>query len=44
MSSKGQFVIPAEMRKNIREKLFIIENDRQLILKRTSDPDEALRE
>jgi len=46
MSSKGQVVIPAEMRENILsgEKLFIIKNDKQLILKKTSDLDKSLRE
>jgi len=46
MSSKGQVVIPAEMRSNIHEgeKLVIIENEGQLILKKISDLDEALRE
>ncbi len=46
MSSKGQVVIPAEMRENILsgEKLFIIKNDKQLILKKTSDLDKSLKE
>ncbi|MQY53686.1 MAG: AbrB/MazE/SpoVT family DNA-binding domain-containing protein [Methanosarcinales archaeon] len=46
MSSKGQVVIPAGMRSNIHEgeKLVIIENEGQLILKKISDLDEALRE
>ena len=46
MSSKGQVVIPAEMRKDILsgEKLFIIKNDKQLILKKTSDLDKSLKE
>ena len=46
MSSKGQVVIPAEMRKNIHEgeKLIIIENEGQLTLKKISDLDKALRE
>jgi len=46
MSSKGQVVIPAEMRDNILsgEKLFIIKNDKQLILKKTSDLDKSLKD
>ncbi len=46
MSSKGQIVIPAEMRKGIKpgEKLLIIENNDQLILKRTKDLDKTLEE
>ena len=46
MSSKGQIVIPSEMREDIAsgEKLFIIKNDKQLILKKTSDLDKSLRE
>ena len=39
MSSKGQVVIPAEMRKGFREgdKLLIIKNEDQLIMKKASD-------
>lgn len=39
MSSKGQIVIPAEMRKNLREgdKLVVIKNKDQLILKKTKN-------
>lgn len=39
LSSKGQIVIPSEMRKNfnIGDKLVIIKNDEQLILKKASD-------
>jgi len=39
MSSKGQVVIPSEMRKGIKEgdKLLIIRNNGQLIMKKTSD-------
>lgn len=46
MSSKGQVVIPAEMRKNIREgdKLLIIQNDDQLIMKKATKLDENLKE
>jgi len=41
LSSKGQIVIPSEMRKNIPigEKLFIIRNRNQWILKRVKDLD-----
>ncbi|MCK4332210.1 MAG: AbrB/MazE/SpoVT family DNA-binding domain-containing protein [Thermoplasmatales archaeon] len=41
LSSKGQIVIPSEMRKNIPigEKLFIIRNRNQWILKRVKDID-----
>ncbi|MCH8328824.1 MAG: AbrB/MazE/SpoVT family DNA-binding domain-containing protein [Nanoarchaeota archaeon] len=46
MSSKGQVVIPAEMRKNIREgdKLLIIQNDDQLIMKKATKLDKSLKE
>jgi AbrB family looped-hinge helix DNA binding protein len=46
MSSKGQVVIPAEMRKGIKvgEKLLIIENENQLILKPAKDLDKNLEE
>jgi len=39
LSSKGQIVIPSEMRKNFKigEKLVIIKNEEQLILKKASD-------
>ena len=39
MSSKGQIVIPSEMRKNIKkgEKIVIIQNGNQLILKKAKD-------
>ena len=39
MSSKGQIVIPSEMRKNIKEgeKIVIIQNGDQLILKKAKD-------
>jgi AbrB family looped-hinge helix DNA binding protein len=39
MSSKGQIVIPAEMRKDVKEgeKLVIIKNKDQLILKKASE-------
>lgn len=41
MSSKGQVVIPIEMRKNIKEgdKLLIIRNEDQLILKLANELD-----
>jgi len=46
MSSKGQIVIPREMRKGIQEgeKLLIIEGDGKLILKKASKMDEQLQE
>jgi len=46
MSSKGQVVIPIEMRKNIREgdKLLLIQNDDQLIMKKATKLDENLKE
>ena len=38
MSSKGQIVIPAEMREDIKEgeKLIVIRNDGQIIMKKAS--------
>ena len=44
MSSKGQVVIPVEMRNNIREgeKIIIIQNKDQLIMKKASRLDENL--
>lgn len=46
MSSKGQVVIPAEMRRGIREgdKLFIIQNDSQIIMKKASELEKNLIE
>ena len=46
MSSKGQVVIPTEMRTNINEgdKLLIIHNDDQLIMKKASKLDSTLKE
>ena len=46
MSSKGQVVIPAEMRRDIKEgeKLIIIKNKKQLIMKKASKLDENLKE
>ena len=44
MSSKGQVVIPVEMRKGLHEgdKLVIIRNDKQLIMKKATDMDKSL--
>lgn len=46
MSSKGQVVIPVEMREEIPEgeKLLIIKNNGQIIMKKASDLDENLEE
>jgi AbrB family looped-hinge helix DNA binding protein len=46
MSSKGQIVIPADMRKDVKEgeKLVIIKNKDQLILKKASGMDTAFLE
>ena len=46
MSSKGQVVIPQEMREGFAEgdKLIVIKNDKQLILKKMEDFDENLEE
>ena len=46
MSSKGQVVIPKEMRKKIKqgEKLIIIDNGRQFIIERVKDLDEKFKE
>jgi len=46
MSSKGQVVIPVEMRENIREgdKLIIIQNDSQLIMKKMDTLDKTFTE
>lgn len=46
MSSKGQVVIPTEMRGNLHEgdKLLIIENEGQLIMKKASKLDINLKE
>jgi AbrB family looped-hinge helix DNA binding protein len=46
MSSKGQVVIPLEMRKNLKEgeKILVIERDGKLILKKATDMDEQLQE
>ncbi|MCD4759555.1 AbrB/MazE/SpoVT family DNA-binding domain-containing protein [archaeon] len=46
MSSKGQIVIPAEMRQNINvgEKLILIKDKEMIIVKKTSDMDKQLKE
>jgi AbrB family looped-hinge helix DNA binding protein len=46
MSSKGQVVIPAEMRRDISEgdKLIIIQNKDQIIMKKASKLDISLKE
>ena len=46
MSSKGQVVIPAEMRENITEgeKLLIIKNKNQLIMKKANEMNKNLKE
>ncbi len=46
MSSKGQIVIPQEMRKNINEgdKIVIIQNGDQIILKKVEDFDKNIEE
>lgn len=46
MSSKGQIVIPAEMRKKIKkgEKLVIIKNGHQLIIEKVSDLGKSLKD
>ena len=46
MSSKGQIVIPAEMRKGFQEgdKLLLIQTDEQLIMKKASKLDKALKD
>ena len=46
MSSKGQVVIPAEMRKGFQEgdKLLLIQTDDRLIMKKASKLDKALKD
>ena len=46
MSSKGQIVIPVEMRQDLHEgdKIIVIKNDKQLILKKATQLDENLKE
>ncbi|MBI2671398.1 AbrB/MazE/SpoVT family DNA-binding domain-containing protein [Candidatus Woesearchaeota archaeon] len=46
MSSKGQVVIPASLRKNIKEgeTLMIIQNNGQLILKKATELEKKMKE
>ena len=46
MSSKGQVVIPIEMRKNFKEgdKLLVIEGKDQIILRKASKADKTFKE
>ena len=46
MSSKGQIVIPQEMRKNFKEgeKILVIQGGDRIILKKATDLDESLKE
>ena len=46
MSSKGQVVIPLEMRKHLKEgeKLLVIEGEGKIIIKKATDMDEQLQE
>ena len=46
LSSKGQIVIPSGMRKNMKpgEKIFLIKNGDQIIMKRAEDLEDALKE
>ena len=46
MSSKGQVVIPREMRKDMKEgdKIVIIRNGKQIIMKKASDMEKNLEE
>ena len=46
MSSKGQIVIPVEMREGINEgeKLIVIQSGKQIILKKASELDKQLEE
>jgi len=46
MSSKGQIVIPLDMRKGIKEgeKLFIIQNEGKLIIKKASESNKNFQE
>ncbi|MFA6022870.1 MAG: AbrB/MazE/SpoVT family DNA-binding domain-containing protein [Candidatus Pacearchaeota archaeon] len=46
VSSKGQIVIPQEMREDIKEgdKLIVIQNDNQIILKKTEHFDKNIEE
>jgi AbrB family looped-hinge helix DNA binding protein len=46
ISSKGQIVIPQEMRKGLKEgeKLVLIKNKKQIIMKKATDLDKNLKE
>ncbi len=46
MSSKGQVVIPVEMRDNLHEgdKILVIQNKDQLIMKKATELDKTLQE
>ncbi len=46
LSSKGQIVIPSDMREGMKpgEKIFLLKNDDQIILKKASDLEENVRE
>lgn len=46
MSSKGQIVIPLEMRENIKEgeKIVLIKNKDQIIMKKASEMDKSFAE
>ena len=46
LSSKGQVVIPSELREGMKEgdKLIVIKNDHQLILKKATELDKQLKE
>ena len=46
ISSKGQIVIPLDMRKDLKEgdKLLIIKNGNQIILKKANEMDEQLKD
>ena len=46
MSSKGQVVIPQELRRDIKEgeKLLVIRNNNQIILKKATEMDKQIKE
>ncbi|VVB81589.1 Uncharacterised protein [uncultured archaeon] len=46
MSSKGQVVIPSELREDIEEgeQLLVIKNNQQLILKKATELDKSLKD
>lgn len=46
MSSKGQVVIPLELRRDIKEgeKLLVIRNNNQIILKKATEMDKRIKE